>query len=551
TTYPVDFQTLCSIYTNSFYEDFETTPTGSTSNNTVPNCWTYLATSATSSYGYTRDGAAYANSGNNGFYTYRTSTTGASYDGDVLLISPQTDNLGNGTKQIRFWAKVSSASYINTQKFEVYRMDGTTSSATKTLLQGNIPLTTSWQEFIIPLPNTTDDYFAFSFNRDGGASYVYLDDIYYEDVSSCIFPIGLNVSNIGETSVDVSWNASIAPGVTGYYYEVHDENGTVVKSGPVTGTSVNVTGLDPATDYTVYIRSVCGTSNGVWTTYPGDFQTLCQIFGNFVEDFDSTPVGSSSNPIITKCWSYICEITSTGYGYVAGTSSQSTPNSFRLYRTNSTTHAAENLVLISPETVNLGNGNKQLRFSAMATTTNASNILQIVRSNGTTSSSTFTVIQNIVVDHTGYKEYTVPLPATTDDYFGFRLAYNNTSTSIDINIDNVHYEDIPPLLVNVDKTDILCNGDNNGSAIAIVEGGVVPYTYSWSPSLDTTDAVSNLAPGQHTVTITDGRGTVKTATVTILEPAPLVSDLNFTDVSCNGKNDGLASVNPSGGTAPY
>src|SRR5690606_23072307 len=67
----------------------------------------------------------------------------------------------------------------------------------------------------------------------------------------------------------------------------------------------------------------------------------------------------------------------------------------------------------------------------------------------------------------------------------------------------------------------------------------------------TTDAVSNLAPGQHTVTITDGRGTVKTATVTILEPAPLVSDFNFTDVSCNGKNDGSASVNPSGGTAPY
>src|SRR5690606_27205754 len=171
--------------------------------------------------------------------------------------------------------------------------------------------------------------------------------------------------------------------------------------------------------------------------------------------------------------------------------------------------------------------------------------------NGTTSSSTFTVIQNIVVDHTGYKEYTVPLPATTDDYFGFRLAYNNTSTSIDINIDNVHYEDIPPLLVDVDKTDILCNGDNNGSAIAIVEGGVVPYTYSWSPSLDTTDAISNLVPGQHTVTVTDGRGTVKTATVTILEPAPLVSNLNVVQVSCNGKNDGSATVAPSGGVAPY
>src|SRR5690606_6388933 len=241
----------------TFFEGFETTPIGSTSNNTVPSCWTYLATSATSSYGYTRDGAAYANSGNNGFYTYRTSTTGASYDGDVLLISPQTDNLGNGTKQIRFWAKVSSTSYINTQKFEVYRMDGTTSSATKTLLQGNIPLTDSWQEFIIPLPNTTDDYFAFSFNRDGGASYVYLDDISYEDVSPCIFPIGLNVSNITSNSADISWDASIATGVTDYYYEVRDTAGTVVDSGTVTGTTTPTTGLAPGTEYTVYIRSVC------------------------------------------------------------------------------------------------------------------------------------------------------------------------------------------------------------------------------------------------------------------------------------------------------
>src|SRR5690606_32928947 len=132
--------------------------------------------------------------------------------------------------------------------------------------------------------------------------------------------------------------------------------------------------------------------------------------------------------------------------YVEAATAQSAPNSFRLYRTNSTTNAPENLVLISPQTDNLGNGTKQLRFSAMATTTNASNILQIVRSDGTTASSTFTVIQDIVINHTGYQEYIVPLPATTDDYFGFRLAYNNTTTTIDINLDDVYYEDVSPCI---------------------------------------------------------------------------------------------------------
>src|SRR5690606_33888881 len=136
------------------------------------------------------------------------------------------------------------------------------------------------------------------------------------------------------------------------------------------------------------------------------------------------------------------EVTTSGYGYVEAATAQSLANSFRLYRTNTTGNAAENIVLISPETVNLGNGTKQLRFSAMATNTNAVNVLQIVSSNGTTASSTFTVIQNVVVNHTGYEEYIVPLPATTDDYFGFRLASNGTTTTVDINIDDVHYENL-------------------------------------------------------------------------------------------------------------
>ena len=166
----------------------------------------------------------------------------------------------------------------------------------------------------------------------------------------------------------------------------------------------------------------------------------------FLENFDSTDTGSTTNPTYPLCWSYIDDITTTGYGYVEAASSQSTPKSFRLYRTNSTTNAAQNLVLLSPETDNLGNGTKQLRFSAMALNTNASNLLQIVRSNGTTSSATFTVVQEIVINHTGHQEYVVPLPVTTDDYFGFRLIYNNTTAATDINIDDVYYEDLSPCI---------------------------------------------------------------------------------------------------------
>src|SRR5690606_17191207 len=209
--------------------------------------------------------------------------------------------------------------------------------------------------------------------------------------------------------------------------------------------------------------------------------------------------------------------------------------------------------LVSPETDNLGNGTKQIRFSVKVT---APARLQVVRLNdistGSAATASATVIETYDLTNTGYQEFIAYPPSTTDDYFAFRVTYDGVSSNFpNVYIDDIYYEDIPPLLVDIDKTDILCNGANSGIAVATPEGGKPPYSYSWSPSLDTTDAVSNLVPGQHTVTVTDDRGTVTTASITILEPAPIVSNLDVTQVSCNGKNDGIATVAPSGGVAPY
>src|SRR5690606_16682382 len=175
TTYPVVLTTNCGEVDGNFFQGFEGISGGSTSSPAPIHCWTYLnTTGGSSAYGYVYSTAA--KSGSNGYYTYRPSTT----NGDVLLISPLTKNLGQGKKQLRLSAKVSSATVKPI--FEVYRMDGNTAQSSKTLIQ-KIDLTTNWEEFIVPLPaNTTDDYFAFSFERDNSAPYVYLDDIYYEDV---------------------------------------------------------------------------------------------------------------------------------------------------------------------------------------------------------------------------------------------------------------------------------------------------------------------------------------------------------------------------------
>src|SRR5690606_13025929 len=235
------------------------------------------------------------------------------------------------SKQVRFWARVSSTTYIPTQKLGIYTMNGTTASSTKTLVEDNIPLTTAWQEFIVPLPVTTDDYFAFSFDSQNGTAYVYLDDVYYEDLSPCIFPVGLKTTTVGSSTVDFSWTASVAVGVTGYEYEVRDAMGTVVATNPspITGTTAQATGLIPGTEYTIYIRSVCGTTKGDWTTFPVSFTTLCVALAtNFYEDFNSTPTGTSTDNTVPTCWTYLDS--HSGYGYTTTTAGQ-TGKGFYVY----------------------------------------------------------------------------------------------------------------------------------------------------------------------------------------------------------------------------
>lgn len=99
-------------------------------------------------------------------------------------------------------------------------------------------------------------------------------------------------------------------------------------------------------------------------------------------------------------------------------------------------------------------------------------------------------------------------------------------------------------------TDVLCFGAETGSATVSVSGGDGSYTYLWSNDA-TTPAISGVAAGSYSVTITDGEQCTASASVTINEPAQLVANATATPESVNGAADGTASANPSGGTGPY
>ena len=93
---------------------------------------------------------------------------------------------------------------------------------------------------------------------------------------------------------------------------------------------------------------------------------------------------------------------------------------------------------------------------------------------------------------------------------------------------------------------------NDGSATVTPDGVNAPYTYSWFPGGVSTATASNLAAGTYICTITDAGGCANDFNVTVDNLSGFSGSLvSHNNVSCNGGNDGAATVAGSGGTQPY
>jgi gliding motility-associated-like protein len=108
-----------------------------------------------------------------------------------------------------------------------------------------------------------------------------------------------------------------------------------------------------------------------------------------------------------------------------------------------------------------------------------------------------------------------------------------------------------PLITSVNATSASC-GASNGSASVVATGGVLPFTFSWSPVGGNSPIASGLSSGTYAITVTDGLGCSVTDTVIVgSSNAPSLSLLNSSNVLCFGGMNGSAEVAASLGVSPY
>jgi len=160
----------------------------------------------------------------------------------------------------------------------------------------------------------------------------------------------------------------------------------------------------------------------------------------------------------------------------------------------------------------------------------------------------------------GYNPYTylwTPGGATTKTASGlcagsYTVTVKDSTGFTGTGVATVAITEPPALSLTAPQTaSVTCNGGTNGSATVTALGGTPVYFYAWSPAGGNTPTANNLAAGIYTVTVTDANGCIKQATATITQPNVITASITSTNVTCNGGNNGTATVIPLGGTPGY
>ena len=300
------FTTPCTAFTAPYSNDFEAFPI--TTALEEEDCWVEDSPGAfgwdvgTGGTGSTNTGPSGALSGNN--YVFTEASSGVQGD-EAILLSPLVDLAPLSQPALSFWYHMFGAD------IDILAVDVKTSTATSFdmdvfTLSGEQQTadTDPWIQQFVDLSAYAGNTIQFRFRvvrGNGFAGDVAIEDVLIDEAPSCLTPTGLAVSNITETTADLSWNP-IGNATAGYNWLVFNAGDDPAVDTPLASgstavgvTTANVTGLPSSSFLEAYIQANCGTADGLSELSPAvSFETLCDVFPTpYFEDFENFTVSTA------------------------------------------------------------------------------------------------------------------------------------------------------------------------------------------------------------------------------------------------------------------
>ncbi len=283
TSVSFDFQTQCAAFSAPYTHDVETQ--NNTTNSVLVDCWSSNPTNSTSttrwnvggSTSSSNTGPTSAHSGSKFFFL---ETSNGSTGDTAQLFSPIINVSTLTSPFLQFWYHMNGATI--TRLITFVSVNGGPFNAIDSIVGEQ--QTAQADPFLkkgIALPVTSGNI-QIKFEGYKGTSFtgdIAIDDFAVIETPSCVAP-GTPSAFAQGTSATFSWMQSISSPGLGYEWRVfaagNGPTGTSVTSGfePAGDTMASATGLTSSTNYTFYVRSICGAGDtSQWTST--NFFTEC------------------------------------------------------------------------------------------------------------------------------------------------------------------------------------------------------------------------------------------------------------------------------------
>jgi hypothetical protein len=425
----VTFQTECEEF-SSFFENFD-----GTNSNEMPICWGDIEANVTSTNNYVgvTSGSAYSGSKKLRFYSGNQTSNLIT---DLIAYTPELDSVS--THWFTFFARKSGPNQI----LQIGYITDVTDEDSFVSLE-EIAINSNSYQFFSFKPS---DYPAFTGNRigmrfkfTGTYDYIYVDNATWEHAPNCFAPTDVAIDSVGTTMAYGSLTPADTNDTEWAIELINLSNGDTVSGMPndtINSTNFTLTNLEPNSVYHMYVRTNCALTESSWIIDPVEFITGCTAVDTIYEDFE---LG------VAPCWNFIAESSS-------GSVQSSIYNSLfysngaysaRFYKSYSA--ADIEILMVSPEMIDLTNLERKIVFEARKQYSWVSNpTVQVGTMSDNEDPSTFTWIAEYPINTTSFqtKELSFAGYTGTDKYIAFRLKESSGFGSKYLLLDDIRLEEL-------------------------------------------------------------------------------------------------------------